>query len=82
MTITLDRSKADDARALIGARSTSEVIDVALERLLRAERLKHDVAAYRQAPPSGDELDLAPLGAAGDLDDGTNWEALYPEVEL
>lgn len=81
MTITLDRSKADRARALVGARSTSEVIDVALERLLRAERLRRDVAAYRRAPPGGDELDLVALGATGDLDDDTDWEALYPEDE-
>ena len=49
-TITLDRAKAATARALLGLDSTSEVIDVALDQLIRAERLRADVAAYRRVP--------------------------------
>ncbi len=33
-TVTLDRDKVEQARALIGGRSMSEVIDVALGRLI------------------------------------------------
>jgi hypothetical protein len=43
VTITLDRSKAERARSLLGAASTSQIIDLALERLIRAERLRRDV---------------------------------------
>lgn len=78
MTITLDRSKAEDARGLVGAASTSEVVDIALDRLIRTERLRRDVAAYRRVPPTGAEAELALLDAV-DLDDPTDWEMLYAE---
>jgi hypothetical protein len=81
VTITLDRSKAERARALVGASSTSEVIDVALERLIRAERLRRDVSAYRQAPPTPGELELALQTDAPSLDDDTDWEVIYAEGE-
>jgi hypothetical protein len=80
VTITLDRSKAESARALVGATSTSDVIDLALDRLIRTERLRRDVAAYRRLPPSGAEAELALLDAA-DLDDPTDWEMLYADGE-
>lgn len=79
VTITLDRRKADEARGLTGATSTSEVIAVALDTLIRIERLRGDLAAYRRFPPSPAELELALLAGSGDLDDDTDWEALYAE---
>ena len=79
VTITLDRSKAADARALVGAASTSEVIDIALERLIRAERKAKDVAAYRRTPPTQAEVDLALTGDLGSLADETDWEGLYAD---
>jgi hypothetical protein len=81
VTITLDRSKANAARALVGASSTSEVIDIALQRLIRAERKSLDVAAYRRLPPTKQEDDLALLGDAQALADETDWETLYADVE-
>ena len=78
VTITLDRSKAADARVLVGAGSTSEVIDLALDRLIRAERLRLDIAAYRRVPPTEDEVALASLAASG-LEDDTDWEAIYAD---
>ncbi len=80
VTITLDRSKAEEARALLGAGSTSEVIDRALDRLIHAERLRRDIAAYRRVPPTEEEVALASL-AAGGLDDDADWEALYAKDE-
>jgi hypothetical protein len=81
VTITLDRAKADRARALLAARSTSETIDVALDRLIEAERLRRDIAAYRRIPPSAPEADIALLVDASGLTDETDWKALYPGVE-
>ncbi len=81
VTITLDRSKAESARALVGATSTSEVIDIALDRLIRAERLRRDVEAYRRVPLTAAEAGLALLDAP-DLDDPTDWELLYAEEEV
>lgn len=78
-TITLDRAKAAAARALLGVGSTSEAVDVALERLIDAERLRADIAAYRRLPPTPDEEALASLGDAGGLEDDTDWESLYPD---
>lgn len=77
VTITLDREKADRARSLVGAKSTSEVIDTALDRLIRAERLAGDVEAYRAHPQTASEIALASFGDTSGLDDDTDWEALY-----
>lgn len=79
VTITLDRSKAADARALLGAASTSEAIDIALDRLIRAERTARDVAAYRRKPPTPAEVGLAWAGDFESLADETDWEALYAD---
>ena len=80
VTITLDRSKAEEARVMVGSASTSEVIDVALDRLIRAERLRRDIEAYRRLPPSDADLLLAFAGDSSGLADETDWEALYDEA--
>jgi hypothetical protein len=78
-TITIDRAKAALALELGGARSTSEVVDMALDQFIRAERLRGDVAAYQGAPPVPAELELALLGDTSGLADDTDWEQLYAE---
>jgi hypothetical protein len=78
VTITLDRAKAEKAAALVGGRSVSEVIDVALERLIHAEQIRHDVAAYGMTPPSVEELAVADLPVQFDLgDEEVDYDALY-----
>jgi hypothetical protein len=81
VTITLDRAKADRARGLVAARSTSDVIDVALDRLIDSEQLHRDIAAYRRLPPGHSEKAISLLAEASGLADETDWEALYPELE-
>ena len=81
VTITLDRSKADAAKGLVGAASTSEVIDIALDRLVRAERLRRDVEAYRRMPQTPQERALADQADVRGLDDDVDWEALYADAE-
>ena len=77
-TITLDRKKIDEARALISARSASEVIDVALDHLIRTERLRRDVAAYRGQPLGADETSIGNLPVEFDLQDSdVDYEKLY-----
>jgi hypothetical protein len=78
-TITIDRAKAALAVEVSGARSTSEVVDLALDQLIRAERLRADVAAYQGVPPSAAEIELALLGDTSSLADDTDWEQLYAE---
>jgi hypothetical protein len=68
-TVTLDRRKIEEARAFTGKTSISDVIDVALDRLLQSERLRCDVAASRRAPPGGDDLWVAKLSVEFDLGD-------------
>jgi hypothetical protein len=77
-TVTLDRRKADLARALIRARSISETIDVALDRLIRSAQLRHDVATYARVPLTKVELLVADLPVEFDLDDDdVDYDALY-----
>ena len=81
-TITLDHEKAAVARKLLGIDSTSDVIDVALERLMRTERLRSDVAACRRFPVTRDEVEAGAVGVRGDIDDPTDWNALYMDREI
>jgi hypothetical protein len=77
-TITLDRAKLNEARELVGGRSTSEVIDTALARLIQAERLRRDIAAYSRQPTTASEMTLADQPVQLDLgDDDFDYEALY-----
>ena len=79
VTITLDRAKADEARLLVGSANTSEVIDVALGRLIRAERLRRDIDAYRRLPPTDTDLVVALQAETSGLADDTDWAALYDD---
>jgi hypothetical protein len=77
-TITVDREKLNAAKALLRAKSISETIDTALERLLRTERLRRDVAAYRRVPLDEQELAIVDLPVELDLDDAdVDYDALY-----
>jgi len=77
-TITLDRTKIEAARALIGGLPVSEVIDIALGRLVRSEQLRRDVEAYSHRPPTADEIALADLAVSVDLDDDdVDYDAHY-----
>jgi hypothetical protein len=71
--------RAAAAQALVGVDSTSEVIDIPLDQLIRAERLRADIAAYRRVPPTEDEVELATFADASGLGDNTDWEALYDD---
>ena len=76
--MTLDRKKAEIARHLVRAKSLSETIDKALDRLIRAEQLRCDVAAYTNQPPTDDEIALAELPVELDLDDAAvDYGAMY-----
>lgn len=68
-TITLDRSKAMAAMRLLEVHTMSEVIDLALDRLIRAERLRRDISAYGRTPPTDMDVALADLPVTFDLDD-------------
>lgn len=80
-TITLDREKVATATELVGGRSMSEVVDLALDRLIRTERLRRDVEAYGATPPTEDEIALGGLPVVLDLDDDDiDYDALYGDA--
>lgn len=77
-TITLDRAKVARAGALIGGRTMSGVIDLALDRVIRAEELRRDIAAYARLPIDEDDLAVADLPVEFDLDDSdVDYDAIY-----
>jgi len=79
-TITVERAKVDEVRRLTGAASTSAAIEVALDRLIRAERLRGDVTAYTGSPPTDAEIALATTTPQwDDLADETDWDGLYAD---
>lgn len=82
VTITVDRARVAEAQRLAGASTTSATIDLALRALIRAERLRRDVAAYEAMPSTEEEIALARL-TPGDADiaDDIDWEALYGDAE-
>lgn len=81
-TITVERHKVDEARRLTGASSTSATIDLALDRLIRSERLRSDIAAYTGTPPTDDEITVASITPTwSDLADDLDWDALYASEE-
>lgn len=53
----------------------------ALDALIAREQLRRDLAAYRRTPQTTEELALANQSAHGDLDEDTDWELLYSDVE-
>jgi hypothetical protein len=80
-TITVDRAKLEQVRALTGASSASQAIDLALAEVIRIDRVRRDIAAYREQPSTDDEIGLAQQRPQwSDLDDDTDWEAVYGEA--
>jgi hypothetical protein len=81
-TITIDRAKVRMAMSLTGGSSMSEVINLALDRLIASRQLRSDVAAYAREPLSEDGIVLADLPVRLDLDDeDVDHEALYGGTE-
>lgn len=77
-TITLDREVVRLAMELTDKRTMSEVIDLALSRLVHAEQLRRDIEAYRRTPVTEEERAVARLPVRFDLgDEDVDYEALY-----
>lgn len=56
----------------------SGVIDLALDRVIRAEELRRDIAAYARSAVDEDELAIADLPVEFDLgDDDIDYDAIY-----
>ena len=79
-TITVDRVKLAEGRAVLGVTSASAAIDVALSEIIRRARLRRHVEAYTAIPETDDELAIGatPPDWTG-LSDDTDWDAEWPE---
>lgn len=81
-TLTLDRDKVAEAKRLVGGTSMSHVVDLALDRLIRTERLRADVLAYGAVLSTADEAVLGDLAVVFDLgDEDIDYDALYGSDE-
>lgn len=78
LSITVDRGKIDRARELVEARSVSDLIDVALTRLIQDELERQHVDGYVRRPPGLEERAWADrTQASPDLADDVDWAELY-----
>lgn len=81
VSVTLDPATLAHARALVGAPTVSELIAVALDRLIAAELDGRHVAGYRRRPADEDEDCWAEAPRdPSEIADDVDWAALY-EVE-
>lgn len=78
VSITVDRTKVDRARELVEARSVSDLIDVALTRLISAELERRHVQGYERLPPDAESDSWAALRRDNvDIADDVDWATLY-----
>ena len=76
LSISVDQEKLDRAQALVPTESVSELIDVALQRLIDQERERQHVKGYLRKPASGSVVRLAEVPRQP-FDDDIDWAALY-----
>lgn len=77
-SVSLDPTKVAQARELLGTPTLSELIDIALDRLIVDELERRHVAGYLRQPPDHDEDAWAEArrDASGIADD-VDWASLY-----
>lgn len=68
-TVSIDRDTLDEACAMLGRTSTSEVVDIALARMVEAQRLLTDIRGYLAHPPTAEEIALGDIAVSFDLGD-------------
>ncbi len=77
-SVTLDADKVRRARELVATKSVSELLDLALSRLIEDQLERRHVDGYLRLPPGSDELEWANLPRDGSgVADDTDWAALY-----
>ena len=79
LSVSIDPIKLEIARSLVPTDSTSELLDVALARLIDDERERQHVEGYVRIPVDGETIKWAKLKRRP-LDDDIDWAALY-EIE-
>jgi hypothetical protein len=78
LSVSLDPNAIDRARALVTVSSVSELLDVALQQLIRSEEERQHVAGYVRSPVGNEFVELADVRRDPIADD-VDWAALYGE---
>ena len=77
-SVSLDPVKVAQARDLLGGRTLSEVIDIALAQFIEGELERQHVAGYLRQPPDHDDHAWAEIERdAGGIADDVDWADLY-----
>ena len=78
VSVTIDPAKLAQARALLGAPSVSELITVALDRLIIDELDRRHAVGYRRRPPQPHEDAWAGMHRdPNEIADDVDWAGLY-----
>ncbi len=78
ISVSLDGNKLSQAQALVTAASVSELLDVALVRLIEDELERRHVDGYERTPVNADLVGWAQLRRVP-LSDDVDWAGLYGE---
>jgi hypothetical protein len=76
LSVSLDPIKLKQAQSLVDAHSVSELLDVALARLIEEELERRHVDGYERVPVQHDLAAWAELPREADRDE-VDWAALY-----
>lgn len=77
-SVTIDPAKLAEARDLVRVATLSELLDVALTRMIREETERRHVEGYLRRPQTVDETSWAELERdPTDIADDTDWAGLY-----
>ena len=77
-SVSVDRTKVAQARELLGVSSLSEIIDIALDRLIVDELDRRHAAGYVRQPPDADEDAWAEVRRdPSEIADDVDWAGLY-----
>jgi hypothetical protein len=76
LSVSLDPGRLKQAQSLVATDSVSELIDVALARLIEEELERRHVDGYERLPVQQDLAKWAALPRKVD-DDDVDWAALY-----
>ena len=77
ISVSLDPGTLSQAQALVASGSVSELLDVALHRLIHEELERQHVAGYEKLPVGGEFSGLSNTIRVREVDDDVDWAALY-----
>ncbi len=77
ISVSLNPATLAQAQALVASGSVSDLLDVALHRLIDDELVRQHVAGYEKLPVGAEFSGLANTVRVRESDDDVDWAALY-----